>query len=52
MHFLLPVKPVAATPEPLKMYPSPRSDLLLLALVQVEGILTVVVNCDLINNMT
>jgi len=51
-RIFFPVKPVAATPEPLKMYPSPPSDVFLLALIQVEGILTFVVNRDLINNMT
>ena len=36
----------------LKMYTSLRADVFLLALIQAEGILTSVVNCDLINNMT
>ena len=49
-HIFLLVKPVAATPEPLKLYISPRSDVLLLTLIQVEGILKFVVNCDLIKN--
>jgi hypothetical protein len=49
-HIFLPVKQVAATPKTLKMYISPRSDVFLLALIQVEGILTFVVNCDLIIN--
>jgi hypothetical protein len=49
-HISVLAKPVAANPEPLQTYRSPRSEVSMRVLIQVEGILTLVVNCDLINN--
>jgi hypothetical protein len=44
------VIPFTAAPEPLKRYTIPQLDIPMPTLIQVEGILAHVVNCDLISN--